>query len=138
MKNTLDRASIVGLILGLASALLIAKLWATPPDILSLAAGYVLFALNYLALKGISKTLVQVAVRGHSSTRAKLWLSLGSLAKFVGLIGALYLLLVVGKLSGFYLAFGSLLSLLVLTGLQVAAYLKSLASGGSARPKTQA
>ncbi len=138
MKNTLDRNSLIGLILGLVGAVLVAQIWADSTAIISLVAGYVLFALNYLALKSISRTLVLVAVQGHTSRRAKLWLSLGSLAKFISLTGALYLLLVVWKLSGFYLAFGSLLSLLILTGIHVAAYLQSLAAGAAVGPKSEA
>ncbi len=136
MKKTFDRNSVMGLIIGLALSAGIASLVAKPLDVKSLAAGYVLFALNFLALKSISRTLVQVAANGHSSGRAKLWLTLGSLAKFIGLIGALFVLLVILELSGFYVALGSLLSLLVLTGIQIVGYLRSLAAGTTAPPKS--
>jgi hypothetical protein len=136
MKKTLDRSSIVGLIVGLLVSVGVASLLAKPLDVRSLAAGYVLFALNFLALKSISRTLVLVAAQGHSSSRTKLWLTLGSLAKFIGLIGALFIMLVVLKLSGFFVALGSLLSLLVLTGIQIVGYLRSLAAGTTAPPKS--
>ncbi len=106
-----------------------------PLEVRSLAAGYVLFALNFLALKSISRLLVQVAAHGHSSGRTKLWLTLGSMAKFLGLIGALFVLLVILELSGFYVALGSLLSLIVLTGIHGVSYLRGLATGPTAPPK---
>ncbi len=136
MKRTFDRNSVIGLIIGLVLSAGVASLVAKPWDVKSLAAGYVLFALNFLALKSISRTLVQVAANGHSSGRTKLWLTLGSMAKFIGLIGALFVLLVILELSGFYVALGSLLSLLVLTGIQVVGYLRSLAAGTTAPPKS--
>jgi hypothetical protein len=136
MKRTLDRSSIIGLIVGLLVSVGVASLVAKPLNVKSLAAGYVLFALNFLALKSISRTLVQIAASGHSSGRTKLWLTLGSMAKFIGLIGALFVLLVILELSGFYVALGSLLSLLVLTGIQVVSYLRALAAGTTAPPKS--
>jgi len=136
MNKTLDRSSIIGLIVGLLVSGGVASLAAQPLDVRSLAAGYVLFALNFLALKSISRTLVQVAANGYSSGRTKLWLMLGSMAKFLGLIGALFVLLVILELSGFYVALGSLLSLLVLTGIQIVSYLRSLAAGTTAPPKS--
>jgi hypothetical protein len=136
MKKTFDRSSVIGLIVGLIVAVGVASLTSNGHAVKSLAAGYVLFAVNFLALKSISRTLVDVAARGHSSGRAKLWLTLGSMVKFLGLIGALFVLLVVLELSGFYVALGSLLSLIVLTGTQVVAYLRSLAAGTTAPPKS--
>ncbi|HET9238880.1 MAG TPA: hypothetical protein VFO10_16605 [Oligoflexus sp.] len=136
MKKTFDRNSVIGLIVGLLAAVGVASLTTDSHAVKSLAAGYVLFALNFLALKSISRTLVDVAAHGHSSARAKLWLTLGSMAKFLGLIGALFVLLVVLELSGFYVALGSLLSLIVLTGIQVVTYLRSLAAGTTAPPKS--
>jgi hypothetical protein len=136
MKKTFDRSSIIGLVIGFAATAALGWNWAKPLDARSVVAGYVLFSLNYMAIKSISRTLVLVAAHGHTSTRAKLWLSLGSLAKFFGLFGALYLLLVVYELSGFYLALGSLISLLILTGVQVASYLRSLAVRPATRPKS--
>lgn len=136
MKKTFDRSSVIGLIVGFLVAVGVASLMTDSHAVKSLAAGYVLFALNFLALKSISRTLVDVAAHGHSSGRAKLWLTLGSMVKFLGLIGALFVLLVVLELSGFYVALGSLLSLIVLTGIQVVTYLRSLAAGTTAPPKS--
>jgi hypothetical protein len=136
MKKTFDRNSVIGLIVGLLVAVGVASLTTNAYAVKSLAAGYVLFALNFLALKSISRTLVDVAANGHSSGRAKLWLTLGSMVKFLGLIGALFVLLVVLELSGFYVALGSLLSLVVVTGIQVVTYLRSLAAGTTAPPKS--
>ncbi len=136
MKKTLDRSSVIGLVVGLLVAVGLASVLTNPLDVRSLAAGYVLFALNFLALKSISRTLVLIAAHGHSGKRTKLWLTLGSLAKFIGLIGALFIMLVVLELSGFYVALGSLLSLVVLTGIQVVTYLRSLAAGTTAPPKS--
>lgn len=135
MKRTLDRTSVLALLLGLIASYAVASYMTDPLSLRSLVAGYVLFALNYLALKSISRTLVLIAMQGTTSSRAKLWLTVGSMAKFIGLIGALFLLLVTFKLSGFFLAFGSLLSLVVLTGVQVVSYLRGLAAGTTARPK---
>lgn len=136
MKKTFDRNSVIGLIVGLLVAVGVASMTTDSHAVKSLAAGYVLFALNFLALKSISRTLVDVAANGHSSGRAKLWLTLGSMVKFLGLIGALFVLLVVLELSGFYVALGSLLSLVVVTGIQVVTYLRSLAAGTTAPPKS--
>jgi hypothetical protein len=136
MKKTFDRNSVIGLIVGLAVSVGVASLGTNSHNVKSLAAGYVLFALNFLALKSISRTLVQIAAHGHSSSRTKLWLTLGSLAKFIGLIGALFVLLVILELSGFYVALGSLLSLLVLTGILAVTYLRGLAAGTTAPPKS--
>jgi hypothetical protein len=136
MNNTLDRRSVIGLIAGLVVSVAVASLVAQPLDVRSLAAGYGLFALNFLALKSISRTLVLVAANGHSSGRAKVWLSLGSAAKFLGLIGALFVMLVILDLSGFYVALGSLLSLLVLTSVQIVSYLRRLAATTPAPPKS--
>ena len=136
MKKTFDRNSVIGLIIGLLVSTGMASLVAKPLDVKSLVAGYVLFALNFMALKSISRMLVQVAANGHSSGRAKLWLTLGSMGKFVGLMGTLFVLLVVLELSGFYVALGSLLSLFVLTGIQAVSYLRSLAAGTPAPPKS--
>jgi len=136
MKKTFDRSSVIGLIVGLLVAVGVASLTTNSHAVRSLAAGYVLFALNFLALKSISRTLVDVAAHGHSSRRAKLWLTLGSMVKFLGLIGALFVFLVVLELSGFYVALGHFLSLIVLTGIQVVTYLRSLAAGTTAPPKS--
>jgi hypothetical protein len=135
MKKTLDKASIIGLILGLLVSAGVASLIAKPFVVKSLVAGYVLFALNFLALKSISRMLVLVAAHGHSTGRTKAWLILGSLTKFFGLVAALFILLVVLELSGFYVALGSLLSLVVLTVIHAVSYLKGLAAGPAAPPK---
>jgi hypothetical protein len=136
MKKSIDRSSIIGLIIGLLVSVGVASLLVQPLEVRSLAAGYVLFALNFLALKSISRLLVQVAALGNSAGRTRLWLTLGSMAKFLGLIGALFILLVVLELSGFYVALGSLLSLIVLTGIHGVSYLRGLAAGPTARPRS--
>ncbi|MCX6130840.1 MAG: hypothetical protein NTX25_17510 [Proteobacteria bacterium] len=127
MKKSLGLTGILALFAILALALLIAQYWADWKEMASMVAGYLLFALNYLALRSIGRALILITLSGGGNARKiKLWLCLGSLGKFLGLIGALYIFLVVFKCAGFYLAFGSLLSLLVVTGLQVSTYLSSL------------
>lgn len=115
------------LILGLGIALLFGiKSQIADSNIgLALIAGYVLFSLNYIFLSRIYASLVMVSRTGETSPRLKAGLLLGTAVKFVGLIAALYTLIVLWKLPGLYIALGSLLSLFLLTSLLLSSYLKS-------------
>lgn len=95
---------------------------------IALMSGYVLFSLNYIFLSKIYAGLVLVSQTGVTSPARKTWLAVGSALKFVGLIGALYALIVLWQLPGLYIAVGSLVSLLLLTSLLVLTYLKSFSS----------
>ena len=125
-KNSTERSSLlVQLIIGVSVAVL-APRFLSNRETLALGAGFLLFASNFFLLSRISQVLVQVAERGHSSPRSKVWLGVGSLLKFFGLVAALYFLIVPMQLSGFYLALGALVSLVALVIVHVAIYLRQL------------
>ena len=113
--------------LGLGLLLLILVGFQLPDRIqgYALLAGYALFAFNYVILFQIYAAVVRVSQTGETSSKFKSALALFSFLKFVGLIGALFLLIIVWHLPGLYIAMGSLLSLFVLTALLVTSYLKN-------------
>lgn len=126
-KNSAENSSLLALlIVSVSMAVLMPKSLGNR-EALALGAGYLLFSLNFFLLGRMSQVLVQIAENGYSSPRSKVWLGLGALLKFFGLIGALYFLIVPIQLSGFYLALGALISLLVITVVHVSIYLRQAA-----------
>ncbi len=98
---------------------------------LGLISGYILFALNFLFLMKIYGGLVTVMQTGKSSARLKTGLLVGSAIKFLGLIAALYALIVLYQLPGLFIAIGSLVSLFLLTTLLVLSYLQTYSSSSA-------
>lgn len=94
----------------------------------ALISGYILFSLNYMLLAKIYSGLVLIMQNGVTSPAMKNWLLVGSAIKFLGLIAALYALIVLWQLPGLYIALGSLVSLFLLTALLISLYLKSFGS----------
>jgi|GEM_PF-5935568 hypothetical protein len=128
MRPSFDVRSYLGLGLGLMGSLGLASSFSDGRELLALAAGYVLFAVNYLLLAKIYGIVLQAMQLGAGELGKRWLLTLGTLLKFLGLIGALYLLLVHFALSGFYLALGSLISLVVLTWILVSSYLRTISA----------
>lgn len=116
------------LILGLGIAILlgIMSLLEDRKIGLALLAGYILFALNYILLSRIYAGLVAISQTGVATPRLKTGLLIGTAVKFVGLIAAMYTLIVLWKLPGLYIAMGSLFSLFLLTSLLLSSYMKSI------------
>ncbi len=123
-----NKKTFLVLAFGLLVLLAIASQFADRNVGLALIAGYCLFSLNYILLARIFAGLVQVSQTGVTSPRLKTGLFLGTAIKFVGLIAALFALIVWWKLPGLYIAVGSLFSLLLLTSLLLTTYRKSMGS----------
>lgn len=131
MKTGLDKKTFLVLGLGLV-ALLLVGIKLDRDEGVALLSGYALFSVNFLFLIKIYAGLVGVMRTGHSSVHLKTGLLLGSAIKFLGLIAALYALIVLWQLPGLYIAVGSLVSLFLLTTLLVLSYLKNFGSSPSA------
>lgn len=125
MKPTLYRRLIIILALGFVLSALIAFFSFGSNAALALVSGYGLFSLNFLLLIKIYGGLVTTMQNGGQSGSMKTAILLGSAIKFFGLIAALYIMLVHWKLSGLYVAAGSLVSLFVLTSFLLSSYTKS-------------
>ena len=132
MISGLTKKTFLTLSLGVLLLLAVASAFEERNVGIALLAGYVLFSVNYIMLARIYGGLVQVSQTGLTSPSLKTWLLLSSGIKFLGLIAALYALIVLWKLPGLYIALGSLLSLFLLTGLLLASYMKSF--GPSSQP----
>ncbi len=127
MKPNVDRHGTVGLGLGLFVTLALLAPYSDRRELATCAAGYVLFALNYLSIAKLYRSLLLAAVAPSvKQKRLRLIITLGSALKLAGLVGALYVMLVRYALPGLYLAGGSLISLLVLTWILVMRYLRTL------------
>lgn len=122
----------VGLVVGLVLILFSVDCLASGADKHALVAGYCLFAFNYLLLAQIYQSLISIRYEGKNKTRTKIFIFFATLLKFGALIGALYIFLVKLRYSGFYLALGSLGSLLILTVLLLYAYFKVLSQSSDA------
>src|SRR5687768_15186579 len=94
MKPTFDTLSYLVLSLGLLITLVVAALFSQPREMMALASGYILFAVNYVLIAKLYQTLLFIMRFGSGNSRARLLVTLGSGLKFIGLIGALYFLLV--------------------------------------------
>lgn len=127
MTKGLDKKIYATLTLGLMFLLLCA-IKIERVNAYGLLSGYVLFSINFLLLTKIYGALVLSMKTGQKSARLKTGLLLGSAIKFVGLIAALFALIVLWDLPGLYIAVGSLLSLFLLTGLLLSSYVKSFSS----------
>ncbi len=114
----------LGLCIGLVLLVYLGGVLGPQVDTRALVAGYLLFGLNYLILSFIYGQLVRSSRR--KETGGKGVILFATFMKFVFLIGALYIFLVKLKLSGFYLAGGSLGSLFVLTSLFMYSYLRTV------------
>ena len=125
MKLSPMKKLLIGLTIGLIALAVATQSIGLGEDGMALLAGYAIFSVNFLLLTKIYSGLVVVSQTGHSSPRLKTWLLLGSALKFVGLIAALYSLIVWAKFSGLYLALGALLSLVLLTAILLSSYLRS-------------
>jgi hypothetical protein len=118
----------LGLAVGLGLLVLFTKFLGFDGDVGAMVAGYLLFGLNYLVLARIYQTLIAVSQGRAIGSRGRVFLFVATFLKFALLIGALYVFLAKMKLSGFYLAAGSLVSLLVLTVLLMIAYLRAFST----------
>ncbi len=127
MTKGLDKKIYATLALGLLFLLLCA-IKIERANAYGLLSGYVLFSINFLLLTKIYGALVLSMKTGQKSARLKTGLLLGRAIKFVGLIAALFALIVLWDLPGLYIEVGSLLSLFLLTGLLLSSYVKSFSS----------
>lgn len=118
------KSAFLVLVLSGITLLLIAFQFAPKRDALALGAGYLLFSLNYVLLA----SLMQRLLAGSTSVSSRGILSLISGLKFFGLVGLLYVLLVVYRLSGFYLAAGALASLVILSSFLYRRYVRTLSA----------
>lgn len=130
IANGLDKKTIATLLGGLILLLLVGKQLEQNAAV-ALLSGYFLFSLNFLFLVKIYAGLVRVMQTGHASARLKTGLLIGTAIKFLGLIAALYALIVLWKFPGLYIAVGSLVSLFLLTTLLLLSYLKSFGSSSA-------
>ncbi|MBC7661793.1 MAG: hypothetical protein H7249_19025 [Chitinophagaceae bacterium] len=128
MISGLTKKTLLILALGVLVLLAIASHFEERSVGIALLSGYLLFSLNYILLARIYAGLVQVSQTGATSRAMKIWLFAGSGIKFLGLIAALYALIVYWKLPGLYIAVGSLFSLFLLTSLLTTSYLRSYGS----------
>ena len=127
MKPNPDRRSIAGLVLGLIASVMLLGPSSDRREMMTFAAGYVLFALNYLSIAKLYSSLLLAAMAPSYRQRRLRWIiTFGSGFKLLGLVGALYVMLVLYALPGLYLAAGSLVSLLVLTWILVMRYLRTI------------
>ncbi len=112
------------IVLGLVGIILflLAYSFLAPLDAVAVGAGYLLFSGNYVLIASVMGRLL-IYSSGKNSRTA---LTLISGLKFFGLFGLLYFLLVTCDLSGLYLAFGALISLLVLSAVLYVGYLRTL------------
>lgn len=130
MTTGLDKKTFFVLGLGLAVLLLCCMKLERDAGV-ALLSGYTLFSVNFLLLTKIYAGLVGVMRTGESSAKLKTGLLIGSAIKFLGLIAALYALIVLWKLPGLFIAVGSLVSLFLLTTLLLLSYLKTFGSSSA-------
>lgn len=130
MTTGLDKKTFFVLGLGLAVLLLCCTKLERDAGV-ALLSGYTLFSVNFLLLTKIYAGLVGVMRTGESSAKLKTGLLIGSAIKFLGLIAALYALIVLWKLPGLFIAVGSLVSLFLLTTLLLLSYLKTFGSSSA-------
>ena len=115
-----------GLVLGAGLLYGVAHHFGSKPQVVALMSGYTLFSLNYLLLAWIYKRVLEISQAQGRAIVSGTWVATVSLLKFAALVGSLYVLLVRYSLSGFFLAFGSLVSLLILTGMLLTVHIRSL------------
>ncbi len=124
MTKGIDKKTYLVLAVGLGVLLAIATKLESSTSA-GLVSGYVLFSANFAILAKIYASLVDIMRGGVASPKLKAGIMLGSALKFVGLIAALYVLIILWKLPGLFIAIGSLISLFLLTVLLLVSYLKS-------------
>lgn len=125
MKATLYRRLILVLSLGLLLCAAVSYFTFDAKTTLAVSSGYALFSLNFLMLAKIYSGLMLTMQNGSEARNLRTGILLGSAVKFLGLIAALYLMLVRWEMSGLSVAAGSLASLFVLTLYLLTSYTKS-------------